>query len=196
MRLLAVIRTALSLVGRVFTWKPKWVFAFTFCIDFGVVNFLMLWEGKFGRPRYLTFLVNDTIVIPVMVTMAAILIQSARSQKLDQKWMPRWWQLLILVLSFVASIQMEAGNVAKGVFTVSQEWSPSKMWHTFIFGLMGYWMFAPLGVVIRHHRPKRATLMYFLALIVFAMVATHDTHPVGTQVNWIWQWPVWHSHRA
>lgn len=107
----------------------------------------------------------------------------------------------MLIAGFAASILMEFGEMKRGTYTINQELSPSKIWHTLIFGAMAYWMVtvgAGALVVIWTDASSMGALAttallllpiaaYFAAIYVdMASPPWWGTHMEGSWIPWSW----------
>ncbi len=135
---------ALPFLGELWAVAPMFVFFITLGVDYGVINALMDGEdaiklSKVRRVKYLTFRINDTIVIPPFLALCAWVMQSNPNP--EGWYTDRWWHLTALFGSLALSVMAELTGHA---FTWRQQIGPSKLYHTVIFGVMGYWMFTGL----------------------------------------------------
>lgn len=142
---------ALPFFGELWAVAPLFVFFITLGVDYGMINALMdgedaIKQSKVRRVKYLTFRVNDTIVIPPFLALCAWVMQSHPN---PQGWYTeRWWHWTALGASLAMSLIVELMSVKDGAFTWRQEIGPSKLYHTLIFGVMGYWMFTGLAAAL------------------------------------------------
>lgn len=138
---------ALPFLGELWELPPLFVFFVVLGIDYGVISALMKLENAIKMPqtprqKYLTFRVNDTVVIPPFLALCAWIMQDHPS---PQGWYTdRWWHWTALLGSFGLSLVIELLSIKAHIFTWRQEISPSKLYHTLIFGVMGYWMLTGL----------------------------------------------------
>lgn len=181
-----------SWLGWVWDNGPLFAFAFLWLIDFGVFNLLMAAEGHFGGARYSMVVINYGLLLPLIGAMVAMTLGRAEVPK--QAWYKRgWWHWLCLIAPFLAVIAIEAADVSQGIFTLAHELSPSKLWHTIMFGIMGYWTFAPLPAVFAIFRPAWAVGLIITCLIGYGaawatnqpVFWTSDRTP--PHIEWDWQ---------
>ncbi len=192
---------ALSGLGWIFDHSPWFAVIMTIVADFGVICALMYAEGisPTQRAHYKTFLWNDTIFIPLYMGVAVVVLQGHPG--FSGWYTSTWWHVLLLALGFAISIALEVGAVKGGQYTISQELSPSKLWHTFIFGIVFYWLAStiiPVVLAVGTLQPaSRAILMF--ALLALAIVGfgfnmfrdamlpfPKDAHLEGTWSPWEW----------
>lgn len=146
----------LPLLSWIFDYGPWWAASIMFVADFGIIWLLMIAEGlsphgvmPWNRHHYKTFIWNDTIWIPLYMAMVVIVLQGA--PKLSSFYTERWVHVAVLVLGFVMSLGLEWQAVKNGQYTMSQELSPSKVWHTVIYGIVFYWLVAtivPVAIIV------------------------------------------------
>jgi len=168
--------------------------------DFGIVCLLMAIEGilPWRRSQYQTFLWNDTIFIPAYLFIAVSVLQTSPSTN-GLTWLyTAWaWHAAALIIGFGLSVAIELQALENGQYTWSQELSPSKLWHTIIFGVVAYWLLStivPVAIVVISEGR-------WLALVGIAVVAAgfvynmyldatlpfpKDAHPEGTWIPWDW----------
>ncbi len=165
--------------------------------DFGITCLFMIIEGIFpwDRNLYSSFLYNDTLVIPAYCYIAASALRT-----LDVRrgfYTSHLWHIAILVLTVTTSIALEVNAVRIGQYSISQELSPSKLWHTIIFGVVGYWLLSPIFPIL-FSRPSTRTTFAILALVVCFFVPVYlDTsmplnrkvHLEGSYYPWRWSLP-------
>ncbi len=164
-------------------------------VDFGMVCLLMCLEGRppWQRTLYKTFVYNDTVFIPLYIAMAVVVMQPVKAASTFYTF-PRW-HMGLLVVGFVVSFLIEYIAVKRGQFTVSQELSPSKLWHTFIFAIIFYWSLSSLVLVAVIHRPLWAMGLIALSFLGFVYTCyldlilpwPKDAHLEGTYIPWKWQ---------
>lgn len=187
-------------------WSPRWLswvyagsplraaLAVLFA-DAGVMFLLMCLEGipPWQRHLYFTVMVNDLCVYPVYAAMVVLILRGIRFSSLYW-FMDRTFHVRVLYAGFVISAACEIIALATGEYTLAQELSPSKAWHTVIFGVMFYWMVMPLPAVFSVRRPRLAFTVVLLC-IVAALTAMAielsspfppDAHLTGTYVPWEW----------
>lgn len=134
---------ALPYIGAIWTLAPVFVCLVALAVDYGVINALMDLEEAINPPKkrrvkYISFRVNDTVIIPLFLAVCAWIMH--RNPNPQGFYTEQWWHVMVLTLSFALSVGLEVLAVKTGVFTWRQEASFSKAWHTFIFVPMGYWM--------------------------------------------------------
>jgi hypothetical protein len=168
-----------------------------FAADFGVIVALMLCEGTppWERSHYKTFLWNDTIWIPLYLATATYFVSAAGQY--EGFFTQTWWHALLFVLGFAVSIFIEVGAVKNEQYTISQELSPSKLWHTFIFGVVFYWMLSiliPFLAALYASGSVIGWLLFAATVAGFFFNAYRDAvlpfpknaHLEGTYVPWNW----------
>ena len=183
---------ALSPMGELWNASPRAVFLFVFFIDFGVISALMAFEELRGQPRlargrFLTFIINDTLVIPPFLAVAAYTMQ--RAGYVEGWYTQPWWHYLALAIGFGLSFGLEAAAIKTGQFTWRQELSPSKLWHTIVFGLMGYWMIT--GLVASLSNPASAATdaaIWGLTICWIAVVAKDADRGLPQNAHCEWSW--------
>ena len=167
--------------------------------DFGIVFALMALEAispeapmPWKRTHYYSFLWGDTIFLPLYAAGVVFVLRNA--QPLDGFYTSQFWHLALLAGGFALSIFIEVGALKNGQYTMSQEFSPSKLYHTFIFGVMFYWIASTLIPVIVVHRPVWAVALAMLGIAGFFWMGhldattplPKDTHTEGTWEKWNW----------
>jgi len=162
--------------------------------DFGIMSALMLLEGlpPWHRTQYVTVLWNDTLFYPLYAAMVVVVLHTAAP--LEGFFVSRRWNVGVLVAGFTISLAQEVIGVAIGQYSMGQEWSPAKLWHTFIAGIVFYWLFTPLVPVFTVRRPKW-TMVVVVACIIGALIAIvvelcspvpRNAHLEGTYIPWEW----------
>jgi hypothetical protein len=91
---------------------------------------------------------------------------------------------------------MEVRGVTGGQYTIGQEFSPSKLWHTCIFAVVAYWTATSIiPIFLFVHRPWWAMVLVVVAISGFIAVNRADwkrglkydrMHLTGTWVPWEW----------
>jgi len=136
---------------------PVWAFWATFGVQFVLVNVLMAIEGHFGRGRYLSFLYNNGLLIPLYVAMVTVVLQKAGAS--DAWYTQTWWHMLCLFVPVVIWIIID-----KPSFTTAQYFSPSKLGHTLTMIPMGYWLIAPAPAFFATFKPVVAVAVVLAAI--------------------------------
>lgn len=182
------------LLRSIWSLSPIAVAFVVVAVDFGMVCLLMCLEGRppWRRTFYKTFLYNDTLFIPLYVAMAVVVQQHYNS--LPAFYASMSWQAGLLIIGFSLSFVIEYFAVKRGQFTMSQELSPSKLWHTFIFGIIFYWSFSSLVPVIVVHDPLWAMALVALSFVGFVYMCyldltlpwPKDAHLEGSYIPWRW----------
>lgn len=195
----------------IFDCEPFVAALIVFAVDFGIICGLMWLEGTppWERTHYKTFLWNDTIFIPLYVGVAVVVMQS--SPTLHGFFTERWWHIGVLCFGFVFSFSLEWDALKNGQYTWKQELSPSKLWHTFVFGIMFYWLVSSIiPVLVAVVRVTHGPMLF--ALIVVAICGflyntirdamlpwPKDARMEGSWRTWDWhprQYPPWLSGKV
>lgn len=174
--------------------SPLWAALVVFIADFGIMMLLMLAEGlpPWRRKQYVTVVWNDMFFYPVYAAMVVVVLRT--SGPLHGFFTSRGWHVGILITGFAISILCEWIGVRVDQYTMSQEMSPSKLWHTFIFGVMFYWLVSTLPAVLVVHQPLWA-MVVVIACIVGALVTMvvelvsplpPNAHLEGSWRTWKW----------
>lgn len=155
-------------------WGPLAAAGIMILGDFVTIIFLQ-WavEGRFHVPQYWTFRFNDTLSIPLIIAGTAWLLRHWRPR--HAPYTNHWYHAALLLGGFALSIFLESGAVKSGVYTMSQELSPSKLWHTFIFGVVAYWMVAAIVPALLSHRPTIAIVIFAVGWVGFGSMVALDT---------------------
>jgi predicted CDP-diglyceride synthetase/phosphatidate cytidylyltransferase len=182
-------------LAKIFDLHPVAAALIVIFADFLVTLIFMYLEGvpPWQRHLYNSFLYNDTIFIPLY---CAIVIFILRGTKLSGSfYTQKWWHALLLIIAFSASVLLEINAIRTGQYSIAQEMSPSKLWHTFIFGVVGYWLMAPIIPMFMTRASPRAIFGLSIAVIGFSCNVYLDvtnnkkftnTHLEGTYVPWMW----------
>lgn len=199
---------ALPGLGLIWAVPALMTFMIALVIDFGMIMFvLMPLEETRGRPRrrrqyYATFVINDTVVIPLLLGLCALAMH--RHPQPQGWYINSWWHLLVLLSVAFVSYKLEKDAVKAGQFTKEQELSPSKLWHSIIFVVIGYWMVTGTVAALATRGISTLTLgiIFFWAawaLMVFVM-EPHVLYWFGVDgkprnVHPAWNWntfrPTW-----
>lgn len=185
----------IHLLSSIWSLHPLVAALVVVALDFGMVGLLMCLEGRplWQRTLPKTFLYNDTLFIPLYIAMAVIVQQN--SESLHRFYVSTFWQAGLLVAGFVLSFFIEYVLVKGGQYTMSQELSPSKLWHTFIFGIIFYWSLSALIPIVVIHRQLWAIGFIVLSLLGFVYMCyldltlpwPKDAHLEGGYIPWRWR---------
>jgi hypothetical protein len=187
----------LPVLSSIFDHGPLGAALIMIVADFGLVCAFMLLEGipPWQRSHYKTFLWNDTIFIPLYLYVVTALLERGAAH--SGWYTSNYWHYALLCAGCAASIAIEVGAVKGGQYTLSQEFSPSKLWHTLIFGIVAYWILSTLVPAVLTAYDRRDWFAYVLLLVAAAgffynsyLDATQrspeDAHLEGTYVPWEW----------
>ncbi|MGO9172439.1 MAG: hypothetical protein ACLP7P_10805 [Rhodomicrobium sp.] len=183
-------------LSSIFDFSPLVTAMIVIGVDFGITSLLMILEGMppWRRTLYSAFLYNDTIFIPLYCAMVVVILRHAALPR--NFYTLRRWHILLVVTSFATSIGFEANAIRTGQYTIAQELSPSKLWHTLIFGVVGYWLIAPLLPVMVARAPRWAVACIAIAAAGFVFNIYrdpidyrhfHNAHLEGSYVPWMWK---------
>lgn len=75
-------------------------------------------------------------------------------------------------------IMTESLHIKRGVYTIKQEFAPSQLYHSFIFGVMFYLVVSILPVIIISRVPIWATIAALVSLAGYALTAAVDASPL------------------
>lgn len=131
-------------VSSIFDHGPVWAWVIMTAADIGVIYGLMWVEWLYGglsphkRPWYHAQIWADLLFLPLTMAAAAVIAQKAPATS-------AWYtspslHVALLGAALVLSLAVEVLAVRGGQYTVRQELSLSKLWHTMIFSVVGYWM--------------------------------------------------------
>ncbi len=185
----------------IFDHGPWFAVIMTIIADFGIICALMHAEGvpPWERRHYKTFLWNDTVFIPLYMGVAVVVLSDHSG--FSGWYTSTWWHVLLLALGFVISFALEVGALKSGQYTMSQELSPSKLWHSFIFGIVFYWLASsiiPVVLAVGTLQPASHAILMFALLTVsivgfgFNMFRDAmlpfpcDAHLEGSWSRWDW----------
>ncbi len=192
----------LPFLSDIFDYGPIGAAVIMFIADFGVIYLLMIAEGfskegvmPWHRSHYKTFLWNDTVFIPLYMFMAAVLLRGEPAH--SALYTEGWWHVSLLILGFAISLFLEFGAVKFGQYTMRQELSPSKLWHTFIFGIVFYWLASTIiPVLMAASKQKDLTSGILVAAAIIGFVYNtyrdsylpfpKDAHLEGSWLKWDW----------
>lgn len=186
-------------LNKLLNMAPWQVFVFVYFIDFGIICALMCFEELRGKPvrarhKFLTFIINDTLVIPGLLATRAYVVQ--RSNTGDSWYSQSWWYLAMLGLGVLISVGLEVVGVKEGDFTLRQEFSPSKLYHTIVFGPVFAAFVTSVPVVVMN-RPAIWTLPLAAAFVVAEVAVLVIDGKLGHRQNahcdWYWlkMRPIW-----
>lgn len=185
---------ALPLLSLVFDYGPLFAAGVEFLVDFLVIGALMYIEGipPWKRGQYKTFLWFGGVLVPIYLAVTTLVLQEA--PELSGFYTERWWHILLLIIGFSISLGLEVSALRNGQYTLSQELSPSKLWHTLIFGIVFYWVASSVLPVLLVHRPLWAivivvaTLVGLIYPIYLDSIPPHpkDAHLEGSWRKWDW----------
>lgn len=162
-------------------------------VDFGAICALMWLEGipPWKRKHYKTFLWNDTIWIPLYCGLVVVVLHDA--EPLRGWYTQSWWHWLLLVGGVGASLNLERDALKSGQYTWSQELSPSKLWHTAIYGVIAYWLTStiiPVSIVIVYgdRWAEGAALLVIVGGFVYNTIRDATLPwPADAHIEWGWQ---------
>jgi len=186
---------SLSWLSFVWDHGPVTAALIVFAIDFGAICLLMCLEGMAPQNRtlYKAMLLGDSIFLPLYAAAVVMILEG--SSELSGFYTASWWHWSLLLLGFIVSIAMEVGAVKGGQYTMSQELSPSKLWHTFIFGIIFYWLASTIIPVVVVHRSAGGMLLLVISIVGFvyancldwkAGLVLESMHLEGSYVPWEW----------
>lgn len=189
----------LPILSEVWNHGPIFAAVVMIVVDFGAICALMWLEGlpPWKRQHYKTFLWNDTVFIPLWMAMVVVILE--RSPPMAGWHTEAWWHWTALLGAFAVSTYLEIDALRNGQYTWSQELSPSKLWHTFIFGIVGYWLastLVPILVARSSPDPVWAGLGVAVGICGFAYNMYRDAtikpppwnaHLEGTYFPWRWE---------
>lgn len=154
----------------------------------------MCLEGRppWARQLAFSFTFNDSIFLPLFAAMAVVIVR--QGPVLHGFYTSRTWHYVVLSAGIVLSIATEIQAVIRGQYSVGQEMSPSKLWHTFIYCIMFYWFVSIVFPVIAVHRPRWALVLGALAAAGFVYMLyldavspwPWDNHLEGHYFPWSW----------
>jgi hypothetical protein len=125
-------------------------------VGFALVNLLMVPEGHFGRGRWLNFLTNNGVLIPLYVAMVTVVLH--RADPSDAWYTSGTWHKLCVVLPVVGWIVLDWRN-----YEIGQLITPSKLGHTLAVIPIAYWLIAPAPVLFASFKPGWAVVVALLA---------------------------------
>jgi hypothetical protein len=186
----------LPLISRVWDFGPVVAALTMLASDFGAICLLMCLEGipPWQREMYRSFIWNDTIFIPAYMAMVPVIL--GNSMRLSGFYTKTGWHILLFFAALLVSIALELNAVLGSQYTVSQELSPSKLWHSAIFVIVGYWLASSVVPVIVVRKPLWALGVVGLAVCGFLYNVYLDvtlsrypttTHLEGTYIPWSWR---------
>lgn len=169
---------ALPVLGWVWALSLAAVYLAVVLMDFGVIFVLMKHEEFQLKPVnkrrwYLTFVVNDLLLIPLFLLRVTQTMN--HYQHPVGPYTSIYFHLMVLAFWCWFSINMERDMVKKKVFTIGQERSRSKLYHTVIFGPMGYLM--SMGFIFALANERRWDVLaseVVLAALWFLVVNVFD----------------------
>lgn len=147
-----------------FEWLSVWNLSplaaalVVFLVGFVSVNLLMIPEGDLDRGRWLNFLTNNGILIPLYVAMVTVVLR--KSGAYDGFGSEAWWHWACLVVPVVAWVAIDHPNYETG-----QLISPSKVAHTLSVIPIGYWLLAPAPALFASFKPVGAAIGAVLAAL-------------------------------
>src|SRR3989344_3151277 len=193
----------LPLISSIFDHGPSAAYGIAFIAGFGIVCMLMVLEGlsfrgvmPWNRPFYWAALWGDFVFLPLWVGMVTVVLE--RAAPMNGFYTSPWWHASLLIGGFIVSVSIEVGAVKAGQYTMSQEFSPSKLWHTFIFGIVFYWLASSFIPVIMEAflRPQMWHLLVLVAAVGFFFNSYRDaTLPFPEDAHLEGSWSQWDWHR-
>lgn len=181
-------------LSRIWDTSPIAAAVIVIAVDFGAICVLMCMEGRppWARHLYWAFAVNDTIFLPLFAAMAVIVLR--HGPPLDGFYTSKAWHYAVLCAGVVLSVSTEIHAMIQGRYNAGQEISPSKIWHTFIYCIIFYWMVSAVLPVIVVHKPRWAIVLSGVASIGFLFMLyldavlpwPWDAHMEGHYVPWEW----------
>jgi predicted CDP-diglyceride synthetase/phosphatidate cytidylyltransferase len=99
-----------------------------------------------------------------------------------------------LTTGFILSIFIEYKMVKNGRYNISQQLSPSKLWRTFIFAIVFYWISSSLIALILTPHYSWTYVLLCISIIGFlynvfldwSREPSPDNHLEGTYIPWEW----------
>jgi hypothetical protein len=158
-------------------WHPLAVAAFVFCVDFGILLALRIFErGAFYLPwRNKTFLIGDSVFLPLYAGFTAVVIR--RGVPAGNLYHRRWWHIAVLIAGVGIALLMDLMTVAQGHISIFAEFQLSKTYHTCVFGLLFYLLVSVLPL----QRPDRSWFgaAACLALACYLSLALIEIQPMA-----------------
>lgn len=175
-------------LARIWDLTPEAAGMLIFVLDFGVTCLLMILEGRspLHRQLYTTFVLGDAIYLPIYTIIAVVVIDHMPSWQVGRMWYTSpTWHRVVLLAAFAFSIGIELLAVRSGQYTMRQELSPSKLWHTIVFVPVFYWAISSLPFVLHNSPPRWKTVTFCLLVlwIVAMKVDARDLHRSDTHLE-------------
>ncbi len=156
--------------------------------NFGMMMLLVFaMEGKHGRDLYRSWIPGDCFFLPLYVFAGATLVRSFKPN--GAFYTQRWWHFGLLLTGVAISLLLEVMAVKTGGFSIAQELSPSKLYHTLTFPVMFYWAGSLLIPAIMSRRPSWALVLMCIGLAGWAASYALDwvnPHERSGHIEWSW----------
>jgi hypothetical protein len=150
---------------------PVIVTLLLFCIDFlAILLIRTLVERKFYFNKWWTYKYGDSIFLPLYGFFAAILIQNNHliiGYSL-------WWELTLLSFGYILVFIIEYLHIKQKISPLKQQFYPSQIYHTFIFGIMFYLIAISVPAVIAANQPVWAYIAAFILLSCYVITCIRD----------------------
>lgn len=158
-------------------WHPLAVGLFVFAIDFGAIVLIRLIErtAHIGESSK-TFLIGDSIALPLYMAMAAVVVQQWEPQ--GSRFYLRWrWHAGLIALGVVLALVVDGAALVAGTESVLAHPTPSKVYHTLVFVPMFYLATSALLPMLTARQPRRAATIGLAGLTAYVALAASDLYP-------------------
>lgn len=172
----------------VFDYGPVAALLIVFFTTFGAVWILQELEGiprSDKRRKYKAFLYGEALCIPAYVFIVVAALQL--SPALDGFYTKWGWHFFLLIIGWTASVLLEVGAVRGGQYTRQQEFAPHKLWHTFMFGIVFYWILSTIIPIVIHVFYGGRWVAGVVVLVpILSFVYTNYLDSGKTWRDWTW----------
>lgn len=171
--------------------SPLVLWLFALMADFGAVFGLMSREplglgklfSKGERQFFPSFIIGDVFLLPTYIGLSAY-VANQIPRDVSAFWNKPWFHWILLAIGLVISVYIEFAGMKSGTgFTLQQELTPSKLWHTLIFGLMFYLAMINIIPMFLSHKPRWAFVGALLSITAFLATVFYFDRNVSIDIS-------------
>lgn len=181
-RAATAVRTLPPRTAPLWRWHPALVAASILTLDFGILLVIRIVEhGAFFVPwDNRTFVIGDSICLPLYAGFVAIVLRSSRSSY--RGFYTRvGWHVAVVGAALIFAVGLDLIAVGAGKTSVFESWRPSKTYHLVVSAVMFYLLVSVLPAALHARRPLWAAALAMLSLGVYLAIATTQIQPMARE---------------
>lgn len=148
---------------------------FVFAIDFGAIALIRLAEREANLlESSRTYLLGDSLALPLYAAMAAIIVQSWEPSNPDRFFL-RWrWHAALVGFGIALALLVDGAALIGGTESVVLQPTPSKVYHTVVFVPMFYLVASAFPAMLDARKPRPALAAGLGGLALYLCLAAAD----------------------